>query len=163
MMKLAAEEVEWLILDYCKGQIGVAVHEYTVTCTRSLVQKHACLATRLRRRRSCWSLSFSTVMNAQTHISFVSRLWLHASTIQPKSYHLIVLLSVTDLLLERTEWLKDSEMPLIVDEIFVEMHYHHVTMTKYHWTPTRFNHSRADATEFFNRLRAAGFFVHPWP
>ena len=43
------------------------------------------------------------------------------------------------------------------------MHYHHVTMTKYHWTPTRFNHSRADATEFFNRLRAAGFFVHPWP
>ena len=54
-------------------------------------------------------------------------------------------------------------MPLVVDEIFVEMHYHHATMHKYHWTPSRFAHAREEATQFFSRLRSAGFFIHAWP
>ena len=58
-------------------------------------------------------------------------------------------------------WLADPEMPLIVDEIFVELHYKHPSLSQYHWM--QFNHTRADATRLFNRLRAAGFFVHPWP
>ncbi|CAI5462369.1 unnamed protein product [Closterium sp. Yama58-4] len=60
------------------------------------------------------------------------------------------------------EWLAIPRMPAIVDELFVEVHYHHPSMEGFTWTD-RFNHTRDDTTQLLTDLRRAGFYVHPWP
>ena len=42
MMKLAAEEVEWVILDDCKGQIGARMysHLHKVTCAKTCLPSY---------------------------------------------------------------------------------------------------------------------------
>lgn len=60
------------------------------------------------------------------------------------------------------DWMEDPEMSDIVDEIFVEVHYKHSTMTQFYWdifAPK----TREDATTLFKDLRKHGFFVHSWP
>lgn len=58
-------------------------------------------------------------------------------------------------------WLQDPEMPGIIDELFVEIHYKHPSMKGFGWMA--FGHTREQATELLNSLRAAGFFTHSWP
>nr|ABR17281.1 unknown [Picea sitchensis] len=59
-------------------------------------------------------------------------------------------------------WLSDPEMPLIVDELFVEIHYNHPSMWDYHWF--RFgNITRQNAKELLADLRWHGFYAHFWP
>ncbi|CAI5957737.1 unnamed protein product [Closterium sp. NIES-65] len=60
------------------------------------------------------------------------------------------------------EWLAIPHMPAIVDELFVEVHYHHPSMEGLTWTD-RFNHTLDDTTQLLTDLRRAGFYVHPWP
>ncbi|CAI7756012.1 unnamed protein product [Closterium sp. NIES-54] len=60
-------------------------------------------------------------------------------------------------------WLSNPRMAAIVDELFVEVHYHHPTMTEFTWTAPKFNHTRQDTTRLLTDLRKAGFYVHPWP
>ncbi|CAI5519762.1 unnamed protein product [Closterium sp. Naga37s-1] len=60
------------------------------------------------------------------------------------------------------EWLAIPRMPAIVDELFVEVHYHHPSMEGLTWTD-RFNHTLDDTTQLLTDLRRAGFYVHPWP
>lgn len=62
-------------------------------------------------------------------------------------------------ILER--WLQDSEMAEIIDELFVEIHYHHNTMLDFHWG--QFSHSREEALQLIASLRSKGFFIHAWP
>ena len=52
-------------------------------------------------------------------------------------------------------------MPRIVDELFVEVHYAHKTMTNYNWM--RFQHTREEAVDLLQALRRKGFYVHTWP
>ncbi|CAI5460265.1 unnamed protein product [Closterium sp. Yama58-4] len=59
------------------------------------------------------------------------------------------------------DWLQDPDMPHIVDEIFVEVHYSHPSVLGFGWRP--FNHTREQATQLLVDLRAKGFFIHPWP
>lgn len=58
-------------------------------------------------------------------------------------------------------WLKDPEMPRIIDELFVEVHYRHPSMRSFGWH--MFSHTRDEATQLLTSLRAAGFYAHPWP
>ncbi|CAI7836777.1 unnamed protein product [Closterium sp. NIES-53] len=60
------------------------------------------------------------------------------------------------------EWLAIPCMPAIVDELFVEVHYHHPSMEGLTWTD-RFNHTLDDTTQLLTDLRRAEFYVHPWP
>ncbi|CAI5507322.1 unnamed protein product [Closterium sp. Naga37s-1] len=60
------------------------------------------------------------------------------------------------------EWLAIPHMPAIVDELFVEVHYHHPSMEGLTWTD-RFNHTLDDTTQLLTDLRRVGFYVHPWP
>lgn len=50
-----------------------------------------------------------------------------------------------------------------MDELFVEVHYHHDSMHYFHWRPDHFGRTRDEAANIFNRLRIAGFYAHPWP
>ncbi|GJP32642.1 hypothetical protein CLOM_g17253 [Closterium sp. NIES-68] len=59
------------------------------------------------------------------------------------------------------EWLTMPEMPKIVDELFVEIHYSHPSMAGFNWS--NFPKTREQAGDIFNRLRAAGFYAHAWP
>lgn len=59
-------------------------------------------------------------------------------------------------------WLSDPEMPLIVDELFVEVHYNHPSMWNYHWF--RFGKiTRQNAKNLLADLRWHGFYAHFWP
>lgn len=58
-------------------------------------------------------------------------------------------------------WLLDPEMAEIIDELFVEVHYHHNSMLDFHWG--LFSHSREEALRLMASLRAKGFFIHAWP
>lgn len=58
-------------------------------------------------------------------------------------------------------WLNDSDMSEIIDELFVEIHYHHASMSAYHWD--KFEHSREEATQLIAGLRSKGYFIHAWP
>ncbi|CAI6005169.1 unnamed protein product, partial [Closterium sp. NIES-65] len=60
-------------------------------------------------------------------------------------------------------WISNPRMAAIVDELFVEVHYHHPSMTEFMWTEEYFIHTREDATRLLTDLRKAGFYVHPWP
>ncbi|CAI5941798.1 unnamed protein product [Closterium sp. NIES-65] len=60
-------------------------------------------------------------------------------------------------------WISNPCMAAIVDELFVEVHYHHPSMTEFMWTEEYFIHTRDDATRLLTDLRKAGFYVHPWP
>eukprot|EP00271_Cylindrocystis_brebissonii_P016621 TRINITY_DN405_c0_g1_i1.p1 TRINITY_DN405_c0_g1~~TRINITY_DN405_c0_g1_i1.p1 ORF type:complete len:410 (+),score=40.08 TRINITY_DN405_c0_g1_i1:142-1371(+) len=59
------------------------------------------------------------------------------------------------------EWATDPEMLGIVDEVFVEVHYQHPTMTNFNWM--KFKHDRNEAAQLLNHLRSRGLFVHFWP
>eukprot|EP00475_Leptophrys_vorax_P006721 TRINITY_DN14193_c1_g1_i1.p1 TRINITY_DN14193_c1_g1~~TRINITY_DN14193_c1_g1_i1.p1 ORF type:complete len:154 (-),score=12.77 TRINITY_DN14193_c1_g1_i1:292-705(-) len=61
------------------------------------------------------------------------------------------------------EWLRIPGMSDIVDELFVEVHYHHATMDAFHWYPHRFNQTRDEAAQMLNTMRRAGFYAHMWP
>ncbi|CAI5520646.1 unnamed protein product [Closterium sp. Naga37s-1] len=61
------------------------------------------------------------------------------------------------------EWLAIPHMPAIVDELFVEVHYHHPSMEAFTWTPEKFNRTLDETTQLLTDLRRAGFYVHPWP
>ena len=52
-------------------------------------------------------------------------------------------------------------MATLVDELFVEIHYAHPTMSAYAWD--KFKHSREEAVDLLVNLRKAGFYAHPWP
>ena len=58
-------------------------------------------------------------------------------------------------------WLEDAEMPKLVDELFVEVHYKHQSMKRFGWM--KMKHARQEATDLFVDLRKAGFYCHPWP
>lgn len=61
-----------------------------------------------------------------------------------------------------TRWMDDPEMPRIIDELFVEVHYAHPTMSVFGWdsfAPI----SRHDASTLIADLRAHGFYAHAWP
>lgn len=57
-------------------------------------------------------------------------------------------------------WLEDPDMPLIVDELFVEIHYEDKSQAAW---PTSKGPSRAAALRLLNDLRAKGFYAHYWP
>ena len=59
-------------------------------------------------------------------------------------------------------WLQDPTMVHIVDELFVEIHYHHPSMSQYSWDIFA-GHTREDAARLFAQLRVKGFFTHAWP
>ncbi|CAI5507315.1 unnamed protein product [Closterium sp. Naga37s-1] len=61
------------------------------------------------------------------------------------------------------EWLAIPRMRAIVDELFVEVHYHHPSMEAFTWTPDKFNRTLDETTRLLTDLRRAGFYVHPWP
>lgn len=54
----------------------------------------------------------------------------------------------------------DPEMPHIVDELFVEVHYRHPSMFRFGW---KRGPPRDNALWLFRKMRSKGFFVHPWP
>ncbi|KAH7427982.1 hypothetical protein KP509_10G070000 [Ceratopteris richardii] len=59
-------------------------------------------------------------------------------------------------------WMEDPDMPLIVDELFVEVHYAHPSMRAFGWdefSPI----TRQDARRLLGDLRWKGFYVHAWP
>ncbi|CAI5968964.1 unnamed protein product [Closterium sp. NIES-65] len=60
-------------------------------------------------------------------------------------------------------WLGVPGLEGIVDELFVEVHYHHWTMFDFHWYQSRFNATRDEAAQLFNRLRSKGIYAHAWP
>lgn len=65
-------------------------------------------------------------------------------------------------------WLEDPEMVKIVDELFVEIHYRHPSMYRFHWdTMTMPNGtaipSREEATDLLVELRKKGVYAHAWP
>jgi len=57
-------------------------------------------------------------------------------------------------------WLKDNELPLIVDELFIEIHYQHPSMHGFHWTKPP---AREEAVKMLQALRNHGFYTHAWP
>lgn len=59
-------------------------------------------------------------------------------------------------------WLQDPAMAHIVDELFVEIHYHHPSMSQYSWDSFA-GHTREDAARLLAQLRVNGFFTHAWP
>lgn len=59
-------------------------------------------------------------------------------------------------------WMEDAEMPAIVDELFVEVHYAHPSMRAFGWdsfAPI----TRQDAKNLLADLRWRGFYAHAWP
>ncbi|XP_073387999.1 uncharacterized protein [Physcomitrium patens] len=59
-------------------------------------------------------------------------------------------------------WMANPEIPRIVDELFVEIHYSHESMDAFGWQQFK-DHTRDDATRLLAALRSKGFFVHAWP
>lgn len=59
-----------------------------------------------------------------------------------------------------TVWMEDPDMPQIIDELFLEVHYQHPSMEYFQWTQ---GHTREEATRLYLQLRYKGFFVHAWP
>ena len=68
--------------------------------------------------------------------------------------------------IEGVEWpileelLKTDNLKLI-DELFVEVHYHAPSMSKFGWDV--FLHTREEALVLFQRLQKYGLYVYPWP
>eukprot|EP00250_Pteridium_aquilinum_P015430 c22573_g1_i2 orf=318-1517(+) len=59
-------------------------------------------------------------------------------------------------------WLEDPDMPSIVDELFLEAHYAHPSMSAFGWdsfSPI----TRQDAKHMLGDLRWKGFYAHAWP
>eukprot|EP00850_Spirogloea_muscicola_P013200 SM000088S23741 [mRNA] locus=s88:480049:482060:+ [translate_table: standard] len=61
------------------------------------------------------------------------------------------------------QWMESPDMVDIVDELFVEVHFHHPSMTNFHWTSDHFTHTREEAVNLIQDLRDRGFFAHNWP
>lgn len=59
-------------------------------------------------------------------------------------------------------WLQDPQMADIVDELFVEIHYQHPSMSGFLWDSWA-PRTRDQASYLLASLRSKGFFVHPWP
>lgn len=62
-------------------------------------------------------------------------------------------------------WINDPEMPKIIDELFVEVHYHHPSLANYASYGCE-NHgeiTKQNAKEMVGNLRWHGFFAHFWP
>lgn len=59
-------------------------------------------------------------------------------------------------------WVEDPEMPLIIDELFVELHYAHPSMSSFGWDNFP-QFSREDAKRLLADLRWRGFYAHAWP
>ncbi|KAJ7519629.1 hypothetical protein O6H91_20G047200 [Diphasiastrum complanatum] len=59
-------------------------------------------------------------------------------------------------------WMDDPEMPHIIDELFVEIHYSHPSMTAYNWDAFK-PKSRDEAKRLLADLRWKGFYAHFWP
>ncbi|CAI7894454.1 unnamed protein product [Closterium sp. NIES-53] len=57
------------------------------------------------------------------------------------------------------EWLAIPRMPAIVDELFVEVHYHHPSMEAFTWTPDKFNGTLDETTQ----KAPADLFCHVMP
>ena len=65
-------------------------------------------------------------------------------------------------------WMSDPEMPKIVDELFVEIHYRDESMALFGWDKMVMPNGtaapeRAAAVDLFQNLRKVGFYVHAWP
>jgi len=58
------------------------------------------------------------------------------------------------------EWEKDPDLPRIVDELFIEVHYGHPSMRTFGWT---YKQSRDEADQVLLRLRKKSYYVHAWP
>jgi hypothetical protein len=56
------------------------------------------------------------------------------------------------------EWLKDPDMPKIIDELFLELHYYHPDNN---WLEVK-EYSREEATRTLAEMRFKGFYVHYW-
>ena len=68
--------------------------------------------------------------------------------------------------IEGAEWqvlkhLEDSGVLDLVDELLVEMHYHHPVMAGFGWN--QFPKTLNETNEYFKHLRKRGLYVHPWP
>lgn len=59
-------------------------------------------------------------------------------------------------------WMEDPEMPHIIDELFLEVHYAHPSMSAFGWD-TFSPMSRQDAKRLLADLRWKGFYAHAWP
>lgn len=59
-------------------------------------------------------------------------------------------------------WIEDPEMPLIIDELFVEVHYADPSMSSFGWDMFR-PFTREDAKRLLADLRWRGFYAHAWP
>ena len=49
----------------------------------------------------------------------------------------------------------------LVDELLVEMHYHHPVMSQFEWD--KHTHTLQQTNDYLKHLRALGLYVHPWP
>ena len=68
--------------------------------------------------------------------------------------------------IEGAEWqvlkhLEDSNVLDLVDELLVEMHYHHPAMAGMGWD--QFPKTLNETNEYLEHLRKRGLYVHPWP
>ncbi len=59
-------------------------------------------------------------------------------------------------------WLEDLQMADIVDELFVEIHFQHPSMSAFGWDDFAPS-TRDQASYLLACLRSKGFVVHPWP
>lgn len=59
-------------------------------------------------------------------------------------------------------WMEDPEMPEIVDELFIEAHYAHPSMSAFGWNSFA-PITRQDANQLLGELRWKGFYAHAWP
>lgn len=59
-------------------------------------------------------------------------------------------------------WINDAEMPKIIDELFVEVHYNHPSMANFGWESNG-EITKENAKEMLGDLRWHGFFAHFWP
>lgn len=59
-------------------------------------------------------------------------------------------------------WINDPEMPKIIDELFVEVHYNHPSLAMFRWE-SHGEITKENAKEMLGDLRWNGFFAHFWP
>lgn len=59
-------------------------------------------------------------------------------------------------------WMEDPEMPEIIDELFIELHYAHPSMSAFGWNSFA-SITREDAKNLLADLRWRGFYAHAWP
>eukprot|EP00270_Netrium_digitus_P004180 TRINITY_DN1509_c0_g1_i1.p1 TRINITY_DN1509_c0_g1~~TRINITY_DN1509_c0_g1_i1.p1 ORF type:complete len:247 (-),score=39.88 TRINITY_DN1509_c0_g1_i1:182-922(-) len=60
-------------------------------------------------------------------------------------------------------WMEDPLISELVDELFVEVHYHDASMAAFNWSKERYPQTRGEATSLLQQLRSHGFYAHSWP